>query len=58
MLLPKGGINWKAASSRLPPSRAVLSSITRTRFLALVAVTGTLLLLWRAVSFSASEMER
>ncbi|KAI3527225.1 hypothetical protein CPAR01_06645 [Colletotrichum paranaense] len=57
MLLPKGGINWKSAQARLPPTRAVWSFLTRTRFLLLVALTGTILLLWRGIRSSASEMQ-
>ncbi|TVY26698.1 Mannan polymerase II complex anp1 subunit [Lachnellula hyalina] len=58
MLLPKGGVNWKSASAKLPPTRAIWVFITRTRFLLLVALTGLILLLWRGVSTSASEMQR
>ncbi|CAI7598661.1 Mannan polymerase II complex anp1 subunit [Penicillium manginii] len=57
MLLPKGGVNWKSARSRLPPWRAVLVLLTRTRFLVSLAVTGLIILLWRGVSKSASEMQ-
>lgn len=58
MLLPKGGLNWKAARAQLPPTRVVWNLVTRTRFLLLVAVTGIVLLLWRGISSSASEMQR
>ncbi|KAJ0109093.1 hypothetical protein N8I77_001783 [Diaporthe amygdali] len=57
MLLPKGGINWKAARAQLPPSRAVWSFVTRTRFLLGVALTGVVLLLWRGISTAGSEMQ-
>ncbi|KAF3760663.1 family 62 glycosyltransferase [Cryphonectria parasitica EP155] len=57
MLLPKGGFNWKAARANLPPTRAVWSFLTRTRFLLCIAITGVLLLLWRGISTSASEMQ-
>ncbi|ROV94543.1 hypothetical protein VMCG_08206 [Cytospora schulzeri] len=57
MLLPKGGFNWKAARAQLPPSRAVWSFVTRTRFLLCVAVTGVILLLWRGISSAGSEMQ-
>lgn len=57
MLLPKGGINWKATRARLPPTRAIWHFITRTRFLLVVAITGAVLLLWRGVRTSASEMQ-
>ncbi|KAG5927406.1 hypothetical protein E4U42_002278 [Claviceps africana] len=53
MLLPKGGLNWKAARAQMPSARVVL----RTRFLLLVAVAGIGLLLWRGIRSSASEMQ-
>ncbi|PYI17737.1 hypothetical protein BO99DRAFT_414064 [Aspergillus violaceofuscus CBS 115571] len=58
MLLPKGGVTWKSAKARLPPWRAVLFMVTRTRFLVSLAVTGLMVLLWRGISRSASEMQR
>jgi len=51
MLLPKGGVNWKAA-------RAIWNFITRTRFLLLVAVAGIIVLVWNGLSGSAGEMQR
>ncbi|CAM1500760.1 Fc.00g099220.m01.CDS01 [Cosmosporella sp. VM-42] len=57
MLLPKGGLNWKAARAQLPPTRRLWSIVTRTRFLLLVAITGIIILLWRGISSSASEMQ-
>ncbi|EEA27962.1 hypothetical protein TMatcc_003730 [Talaromyces marneffei ATCC 18224] len=57
MLLPKGGVNWKSARSRLPPWRAVLILLTRTRFLVSIAVVGLVVLLWRGISSSAAEMQ-
>ncbi|KAK3182462.1 hypothetical protein K4F52_006288 [Lecanicillium sp. MT-2017a] len=56
MLLPKGGLNWKAAKAQLPPSRAVWNIVSRKRFLGLIALIGTFILLWRGISSSASEM--
>jgi len=58
MLLPKGGVNWKSARARLPPSRAIWNFITRTRFLLFVAVLGIVLLLWNGLSGTAEEMQR
>ncbi|RMX93403.1 hypothetical protein D0868_12877 [Hortaea werneckii] len=58
MLLPKGGVNWKAARARLPPSRAIWNFITRTRFLLLVAVAGIIVLVWNGLSGTAGEMQR
>lgn len=57
MLLPKGGLNWKAARAQLPPARMLWNVVTRTRFLLLVAVSGIILFLWRGISSSASEMQ-
>ena len=58
MLLPKGGVNWKSAKARLPPWRAIVVLLTRTRFLVSIALAGLLLLMWRGVSKSASEMQK
>jgi hypothetical protein len=58
MLLPKGGITWKSAKANLPPTRAIYVFLTRTRFLLFVALAGIIILLWRGVSTSASEMQR
>ncbi|PLB38960.1 ANP1/MMN9/VAN1 family protein [Aspergillus candidus] len=57
MLLPKGGVTWKSTRSRLPPWRALLVLVTRTRFLASLAITGMIILLWRGVTRSASGMQ-
>ncbi|AEO63593.1 glycosyltransferase family 62 protein [Thermothielavioides terrestris NRRL 8126] len=57
MLLPKGGVSWKAARASLPPTRAIWMLLTRTRFLLLVALAGAILLLWRCVRSSASGMQ-
>ncbi|KAL4763232.1 ANP1/MMN9/VAN1 family protein [Aspergillus foveolatus] len=57
MLLPKGGVTWKSARARLPPWRAILVLVTRTRFLISLAITGLIVLLWRGISSSASEMQ-
>lgn len=58
MLLAKGGINWKAARAQLPPTRAIWVLLTKTRFLLFIALAGVILLLWRGISTSASEMQR
>lgn len=58
MLLPKGGVSWKAARSNLPPTRAIWVFLTRTRFLLCVALAGLVLLIWRGVGASASEMQK
>ncbi|RFU27947.1 hypothetical protein B7463_g8422, partial [Scytalidium lignicola] len=58
MLLPKAGVTWKSARAQLPPTRAIWVFLTRTRFLVFVALTGIVLLLWRGISTSASEMQR
>lgn len=56
MLLPGGGLQWKAARAQFPTSRALWNSVTRTRFLLIVVVTGTFLLLWRGIGGSASDI--
>jgi hypothetical protein len=58
MLLPKGGVTWKSAKANLPPTRAIWVFLTRTRFLLCLALAGIVVLLWRGVSTSASEMQR
>jgi hypothetical protein len=57
MLLPKGGITWKSAKAQLPPTRALLVLLTRTRFLVLIALTGAILLLWRGIRTSANDLQ-
>ncbi|KAF2840689.1 glycosyltransferase family 62 protein [Patellaria atrata CBS 101060] len=58
MLVPKGGITWKSARARLPPSRAVYHTLARPRTLLLIAVTATIVLLWRGLSGTAEEMQK
>jgi hypothetical protein len=58
MLLPKSGVTWKSAKAKLPPARAIWVILTRTRFLLSVALVGIIVLLWRGISTSASEMQR
>lgn len=58
MLLPKGGVSWKAARARLPPTRAIWVLFAKTRFLLLIATVGIILLLWRGIRTSAHQMQR
>lgn len=58
MLLPKGGINWKSTRAQMPPYRVFVNFVTRKRFLLLVALVGLIVLCWRGVSASASEMKK
>ncbi|EGS18331.1 uncharacterized protein CTHT_0063550 [Thermochaetoides thermophila DSM 1495] len=58
MLLPKGGVSWKAARARLPPGRAIFVVLTRARFLLLIAIAAIIVLLWHGISSSAPEMQR
>ncbi|KAL2178136.1 Anp1-domain-containing protein [Thermothelomyces heterothallicus CBS 202.75] len=58
MLLPKGGVSWKAARANLPPRRAILVFFTRSRFLLLIALASVVVLLWRGIRSSAPEMQR
>ncbi|KAK3377735.1 Anp1-domain-containing protein [Podospora didyma] len=57
MLLPKGGVSWKAARSSLPPTRAIWTVVTRPRFLLFAAVAGIILLLWRGVRSQANDLQ-
>ena len=58
MLLPKGGLTWKSAQSRLPAYRAVLNSLLRTRPLLYVAIAVVIILLWRGISSSAMDVQK
>lgn len=58
MLLPKGGVTWKSAKARLPPWRALVVFLTRTRLLVAVALTGLIILLWRGITVSTREMSK
>ncbi|KAJ9660442.1 hypothetical protein H2198_002560 [Neophaeococcomyces mojaviensis] len=58
MLLPKGGMTWKSAKARLPPWRALLMFLTRARFLAAIALTTVVIVLWKGISLTSGEMSR
>jgi hypothetical protein len=58
MLLPKGGVTWKSARSKLPPWKAVVVLLTRTRVLVSIAIASLVILLWRGISKSAAEMQK
>ncbi|KAH8671051.1 Anp1-domain-containing protein [Xylariales sp. PMI_506] len=55
-MLPKGGMTWKSARSQLPPTRAIWVFLTKPRFLLSIAIAGVVILLWRGIRTSASEM--
>lgn len=58
MLLPKGGVTWKSAKARLPPWKAIIMFLTRTRLLVAVALAGLIVLLWRGITVSTREMSK
>ena len=58
MILPKGGITWKSAKARLPPWKALIVFLTRTRLLVAVALAGLIILLWRGITVSTSQMSK
>lgn len=58
MILPKGGVTWKSAKARIPPSRVIWKTLSQTRVLLSVAIAGIILLLWRGLSGTAGEMQR
>ena len=51
-------MNWKAARSRLPPSRALWTFLTRTRFWLLLVIAGLFLMIWNGVRGTAGEMQK
>jgi hypothetical protein len=48
MLLPHGGLNWKAAKAQMSQGRVLRSSLTRSRLLFLIGITGIVMLLYRS----------
>ncbi|KAF2210079.1 glycosyltransferase family 62 protein [Cercospora zeae-maydis SCOH1-5] len=60
MLLPKGGggMTWKSARARLPPTRAIWNFVTRTRFLLFVAIAGIIILIWNGVRGTAGDFQK
>lgn len=58
MLLPKGGVTWKSTRAKLPPYRAIAHFFARSRFLLVLGLIAILVVLWRGITSSASEMQR
>lgn len=58
MLLPKGGVTWKSAQAKLPPTRVVWRFLTQTRVLLSLAVFGIVILLWNGLSGVAGEAQK
>lgn len=54
-LLPKGGLDWRAAR---PPARAFFHVLTRTRILVYIALATLIIVLWRTLAHSASGMKK
>jgi hypothetical protein len=48
MLLPHGGLNWKAAKAQMSQGRVLRSNLTRSRLLLLIGITGIVMLLYRS----------
>jgi hypothetical protein len=59
MLLPKEGMDWKAARSKLPPIRTVWATVTKLR-LAIVAITAIIILIvvWDGYRGTANDWQR
>ncbi|KAF2740695.1 mannan polymeras-like protein II complex ANP1 subunit [Polyplosphaeria fusca] len=57
-MLADKGYSWKAARSRLPPTRAFWHMLRNTRFLLSVGLVSIIILLWRSMSPVASEVQR
>lgn len=58
MLLPKGGVTWKSAKARLPPTRVIWRFLTQTRVILSLAIAGIVILLWNGLSGTAGEMQK
>jgi hypothetical protein len=58
MLLPKSRGGWQATRASLRPTRAISKLLTRARVLVIIALVGTVLLLWRGIRSSAPDMHK
>jgi hypothetical protein len=58
MLLPKGGVTWKSAQAKLPPTRVVWRFLTQTRVMLSLAIMGIVILLYNGLSGTAGEMQK
>lgn len=58
MLLPKGGVTWKSAKARIPPWRALVAFLIRTRTVLALALVALVVLLWRGVALSTSHISK
>ena len=59
MLLPKQGMDWKSARSRLPAARAILNLVVKLR-VAIAAVTAIIILIvvWDGYRGTANDWQR
>ncbi|KAF2117766.1 Anp1-domain-containing protein [Lophiotrema nucula] len=57
-MLAGKGYSWKAARSRLPPTRAFWHILRNTRFLISIGLVSVIILLWRSMGSAAGEMQR
>lgn len=57
MLLPKG-TSLMSVKDRLPPARALLGLLARTRFWFFVVLSGLVVFFWRGFSTSAGNMQK
>nr|POF16524.1 mannan polymerase ii complex anp1 subunit [Quercus suber] len=57
MLLPKGGVSWKAARARIPPYRTILRALIQSRLLLAVAAIAIVLLVWDGLRGTAGEAQ-
>ncbi|KAL8941609.1 MAG: hypothetical protein Q9211_001758 [Gyalolechia sp. 1 TL-2023] len=51
-------VQGSCGQARLPPSRAIISFLTRSRFLLIFVLAAIAVILWRGITSSASEMQR
>ncbi|KAF2269205.1 hypothetical protein CC78DRAFT_487550 [Lojkania enalia] len=57
-MLASKGYSWKAARSRLPPTRAFWHIARTPRFLLSIGLVSIIILLWRSMGSAAGEMQR
>jgi len=58
MILPQGGVTWKSAKARFPPTRAFARFAAQPRVVLIVAVLTTFIILWRALRGTSEELQK
>lgn len=58
MLLPQGGVEWKSAKARFPPTRAFARFAAQPRIVLLIAGLTTFIIIWRALRGTSEELHK